>query len=203
MKYVIFNFLPIYIDSSSKNENFKILSSNDQKSPELRPQEGFTELLMYQAHAAPRTAGRKWGLSRRGRQLWLWPEFLPHFYLHCGLKLDGKDRLQSHVYKWVVIKRYLRMSMKSSFKSSANKVSFSSSGNMVSWDWSCSEEGREGLWGHNGLSGVGARSPFQPHCTGHTEGFCTSQHSCSPSPGHTWTHLSLEGFMLKMGQYHC
>lgn len=152
---------------------------------------------------APCTAGWKWGLSRRGRLLWLWPEFLPHFCLHCVLKLDGKDRLQSHVYKWVVIKRYLRMSMKSSFKSSANKVSFSSSGNIVSWDWSCSEEGRDGLWGHRGFSGVGAWSPFQPVYTGHTEGFCTTQHSCSPSPGHTWTHLSLEGFRLKMGQYHC
>ena len=37
VKYVIFNFLPIYIDSSSKNQNLKILSSNDQKSAELRP----------------------------------------------------------------------------------------------------------------------------------------------------------------------
>lgn len=71
------------------------------------------------------------GTEQKGDAMAVARVFLPHFQLHCGLKLDGKDRFQSYPQA-VVIKWYLRMSMKSSFKSLANKVSFSSSGNMVS-----------------------------------------------------------------------
>lgn len=42
---------------------------------------------------APCTAGQKWGLNRRGRLLWLWPEFLPHFLASLWIEIRWEGQI--------------------------------------------------------------------------------------------------------------